>query len=113
MSPTTSSDALSPLTYTVGSPFPATTNPVTSPTRCSLPAGPCRAGTPVTVTVPPSGRGRAARSQAADARTGPPSRSRAAAVDSVSDDRATTSRPRPDPGEPLCFALTVPEQPSR
>jgi hypothetical protein len=31
-------------------------NPTTSPASASAPGGPCRAGTPVTVTVPPSGR---------------------------------------------------------
>src|SRR5207244_3867584 len=48
ISHTTASEALSPLTYTVGAAGPRRTKPITSPPGSSVPPGPCSAGTAVT-----------------------------------------------------------------
>src|SRR5690349_16492113 len=51
---TTSTEALSPLTYTVGSPSPLSTKPITGPLRAATSGGPWSARTAVTFTDPPS-----------------------------------------------------------
>jgi hypothetical protein len=64
-------------------PRPERTKPVTSPTSCSLPSGPCRAGTPVTCSAAPPSLGNSVWSYTANDRTRSPSRSRAAAVENT------------------------------
>src|SRR6185503_775705 len=85
---TTSSEALSPLTYTVGRPSPDRTKPVTGPVRWVVPSGPCWAGTAVTVTGPT-----AVASQVGSARAVPPSRCAASSVVSTTGTPASSLRP--------------------
>src|SRR6185437_5466976 len=80
---TTSSEALSPLTYTVGRPSPDSTKPVTGPVRWVVPSGPCLAGTGPT----------AVASQLGSARAVPPSRCAASSVVSTTGTPASSARP--------------------
>src|SRR5579885_2906688 len=78
---TTAGEALPSLTWIVGRFAPETTKPVTSPTSCSLPSEPRWAGTPLICSAVPSCSLSATLDQFSSARTGPPSRRSAAAVE--------------------------------